>query len=359
MAVDLTLRGGFEPPLHYWLAALCYWAYAEEGQFPAALANVPGPCTFGRTSWFWSDPVLGVPSSVMKCWWFDYGEWLVLALDGVEQWTDIALSLGAFPQFFHSGTPGFVHEVWYNMSLRHRLELTPVIQSITETRGVKVLLTGHSLGGALCQLLAHRLKHDTGLDIKGIVTFGSPMPGNINFQHLTPWPVIRIENTGDLVPFLPPNHRPSIFKPFRRAINDLALAYSPSEIGFTLDRNGEVINGRDYYFDGLTSAHTLVMGYADRTDAHRMGVYLERIRGRMDFDITTFGGRERRLPDLYRVDEVMAAEWSTRGLPWRWASSYPIPYVPAVSNWTAVAATMQYQPSPCPGIPGHRCCSQE
>ncbi len=71
-----------------------------------------------------------------------------------------------------------------------------------------VWLTGHSLGGAVAQLLARRLV-DRGFPVERVMTFGSPAPGKAEWRtrygsslrsktHL-------FENDGDIVPCTPPN----------------------------------------------------------------------------------------------------------------------------------------------------------
>lgn len=53
-------------------------------------------------------------------------------------------------------------------------------QSLQE-HGCKVYLTGHSLGGGLCTLLgAHQVK-TAGLEVSGVISFGSPSVGNEEF----------------------------------------------------------------------------------------------------------------------------------------------------------------------------------
>jgi hypothetical protein len=48
--------------------------------------------------------------------------------------------------------------------------------------GTEVWLTGHSLGGAAAQLLAFWLDQ-RGCEVSGVMTFGTPSPGRLNFQR--------------------------------------------------------------------------------------------------------------------------------------------------------------------------------
>src|SRR5437870_3315105 len=113
MAVDFTLpEGGWDTGLNYWLAAVNDFAYSDAGGFPTELAAVPGPCTFGVVSLVVTDPLGLTYSTNLKCWWFDYGEWLVLAFHGVQGAEDFFLSSLAYPQALWLPAPGAVHPVW-------------------------------------------------------------------------------------------------------------------------------------------------------------------------------------------------------------------------------------------------------
>lgn len=84
--------------------------------------------------------------------------------------------------------------------------VTGWLESLPATRGV--VLAGHSLGGAMAKLAAHRLARD-GATVRGVVTFGSPRTGNAAFASsyadlgldLHTW---RVTFGGDLVAQIPP-----------------------------------------------------------------------------------------------------------------------------------------------------------
>lgn len=83
----------------------------------------------------------------------------------------------------------------------------PWIQMYAERAGLPVVLTGHSLGGALAQLCAYRLHYETNLSIACVYTFGSPRIGGVKFatdyeKHLG-HKTFRIVNGPDLVPRIP------------------------------------------------------------------------------------------------------------------------------------------------------------
>ena len=66
-----------------------------------------------------------------------------------------------------------------------------------------LLITGHSLGGALATLAAKRLTHQAG--IAACYTFGSPRVGNSAWVGQMRTPVYRIVNAADFVTILPPS----------------------------------------------------------------------------------------------------------------------------------------------------------
>ncbi len=48
----------------------------------------------------------------------------------------------------------------------------------------EILITGHSLGGAVAALLGVLVSERYSESVTRVVTFGSPTPGNIEFQRL-------------------------------------------------------------------------------------------------------------------------------------------------------------------------------
>jgi hypothetical protein len=113
-----------------------------------------------------------------------------------------------------SGLPGYVHE-GYARSLNALWsgagglgELLPRIR-LAVAQGHRLLLTGHSKGGALAQMAALRLAAaEHGLRPAGVHTFAAPRAGNHSFANAfedvfagSAW---RFEFQDDVVPHLPP-----------------------------------------------------------------------------------------------------------------------------------------------------------
>lgn len=83
-------------------------------------------------------------------------------------------------------------------------------EKVSEKKGQKLpplLITGHSLGGALATMAAASL-HENGIDVAGLYTFGQPRVGDLRFTRQLNRnlenKVFRFVNNNDVVPHIPP-----------------------------------------------------------------------------------------------------------------------------------------------------------
>jgi len=105
----------------------------------------------------------------------------------------------------HSG----FYSAYHNTTLRDG-----VVRGIRKTRGVygniPIMITGHSMGGAMASFCALDLVVNFGLKDVTLMTFGQPRIGNAvfasNFKGHLP-NAIRVTNAHDIVPHLPPYYR--------------------------------------------------------------------------------------------------------------------------------------------------------
>jgi hypothetical protein len=108
---------------------------------------------------------------------------------------------------------GLVHAGFYNALHYIYDEILDYIQANLKDR--KLLITGHSLGGALAALAGIQLKVDRDIEISGIYTFGEPKVGDDKFAHnfeiLLGKKLFRFVNNNDIVPRVPFSI-PHIFK---------------------------------------------------------------------------------------------------------------------------------------------------
>jgi len=102
---------------------------------------------------------------------------------------DIRLSDWAEGERVHSGFKAALEDVW--------TVLRPEIEK-RHRQGLKIWLTGHSLGAALATLAADRLP-----DVQGLYTFGSPRVGDKGFQSHFRVKTYRLVNGKDIVPTVP------------------------------------------------------------------------------------------------------------------------------------------------------------
>ena len=62
--------------------------------------------------------------------------------------------------------------------------LTFVKESLAKIKIDEIIVTGHSLGGAVAAMLGVLLSEEVPDVLTRVVTFGSPTPGDVNFQRL-------------------------------------------------------------------------------------------------------------------------------------------------------------------------------
>ncbi|KAL0586249.1 hypothetical protein ABG067_004098 [Albugo candida] len=103
-----------------------------------------------------------------------------------------------------------VHRGFYELYQKVAAQVLASIRKIRHEHATAViLLTGHSLGGAIASICAFELKLLHGLDAHAVYTFGQPRLGNLAFAKLVQYYVpnlFRVIHADDLVPRLPPSY---------------------------------------------------------------------------------------------------------------------------------------------------------
>jgi pimeloyl-ACP methyl ester carboxylesterase len=123
------------------------------------------------------------------------GGQVVLAFRGTTDATDWLADLSFVPKWTDMGYvhAGFFDALW---------DVWPaVLGQLIRANTDRVLITGHSLGGALA-CLAARLLHERNWPVK-CVTFGQPRVGDQHYTSTYPAPLLRVVNEGDPVPWVP------------------------------------------------------------------------------------------------------------------------------------------------------------
>lgn len=99
-------------------------------------------------------------------------------------------------------TKGFIHtgfkQAYEQVESDIKLELKKI-----EDQGKPILITGHSLGGAIATIAAKKLKFKSG--IAACYTFGAPRVGDHEWISEVKTPLHRVVNAADCVTMLPPN----------------------------------------------------------------------------------------------------------------------------------------------------------
>lgn len=98
-------------------------------------------------------------------------------------------------------TAGSVHSGFKNAFETVEADIVNTLNDLEEKK--PLMITGHSLGGALATIAAKRLSFKNG--IGACYTFGSPRVGDSEWISTIKTPIYRIVNAADAVTMLPPN----------------------------------------------------------------------------------------------------------------------------------------------------------
>ncbi|MCL1124962.1 lipase family protein [Shewanella surugensis] len=128
-------------------------------------------------------------------------QFLILSFRGTESDSleDIKTDIKAISTRCESG--GMVHS-GFNEAYG---KVAPMLQEVLNRLDFKhkpLLITGHSLGGALATIAAKRLRHQGG--IAACYTFGSPRVGDETWVMSIKTPIYRLVNAADCVTMMPP-----------------------------------------------------------------------------------------------------------------------------------------------------------
>lgn len=139
----------------------------------------------------------------------------------------------------------------------------------------EVVLTGHSLGGAVAHILAMYLDKDS-FDIDSVVTFGQPKVTNISganqYKHLN---IIRVVTYLDLVPLAPP------FDPLD--INNLDIYWhAGKEILLLTGTKFSILEGVNSMLRATKFTQRSLT--TENLNNHQMSVYIEQLKAREKFN---------------------------------------------------------------------------
>lgn len=103
--------------------------------------------------------------------------------------------------------PGFVGQYHALVAINIWDQVRPILVNAGITT---IALAGHSQGGAICQLLPNLIGDSTSIGLANICTCGAPRTGSPAYASVQGSRYLRLTNTGDPVPLLPPAISPAL-----------------------------------------------------------------------------------------------------------------------------------------------------
>ena len=163
-------------------------------------------------------------------------DYLLIAISGTENWLQWICHFLGSSQVTNSNYPGKVNG-YFAANADSLLEAITDFIPLLETRRLVVL--GHSFGGAIAQLVATKLQGEA---TRGVVTivFGCPRVGDPKFADSATYPCFRVQTFGDCVPSFPPINWAGLGTPWTGFINLVPATYSHGGTVVTLDENGKL-----------------------------------------------------------------------------------------------------------------------
>lgn len=190
--VDKFVSGEKMTLLHELIDSLGYDAKREEGILAAELGGLN----------FKLEKLFDNRETGTQAFLASNADFLVLAFRGTETTSvkDIRADIKA--KKVSCATEGKVHQGFKESYESVAGDIQKIIDQ-AEYEGKPLLITGHSLGGALATIAAKRLTCKAG--IAACYTFGSPSVGTAEWISPLKTPVYRIVNAADAVTLLPPS----------------------------------------------------------------------------------------------------------------------------------------------------------
>jgi len=179
-------------------------AYTPDSVFSPAVGYTSAP-----------KPVCGGIDSINACLVGQNADGIIVAFRGTlpPSLKDPESLLNWLEDFFDvpksaPNVPGEVHSGFYDATMSIIAGVAAAAQSLNPGPSKKILVTGHSLGGAMASIGAYILSQTYRLPIQQVVTFASPRPGDVGFRTGYQGVIsnqVRYENYDDLVPLVPPS----------------------------------------------------------------------------------------------------------------------------------------------------------
>jgi len=129
---------------------------------------------------------------------------IYLVFPGTDGATDISTDVNFELVGFGAG---HIHKAFLDVSSNTYPKIIEAVKNILASKpDSKLIVTGHSLGGALAMLYTFMLRRE-GIEVEELITFGQPRVGNGKFAKefaALSVPYTRFVNKSDIVPDVPP-----------------------------------------------------------------------------------------------------------------------------------------------------------
>lgn len=215
------------------------------------------------------------------------GDGIIVSVEGTRNTNQVIFYTGVSEMIPAVGIDGdsWVHNGFYSLLQACNLIVNNQIAHVPAT--VPIAFTGHSLGGAIAQLLAVWHKKNTNRTVANCVTFAAPGIGSQGLVDLAESiPVVNIRRLGDLIPLMPPHVQFSnIGQPLTIAAAGVGRYYGvpKKELVFDNERNF-IPRGRDasdgFFFQAargvldLTGVVPSSPAYDKINEAHSVNEYV-------------------------------------------------------------------------------------
>lgn len=299
----------WRPNLSYWLGALCGMiylpdrshlrnAFAALGHSAVVQVSEPGEARF-------------VPVAIA-----DYGDWTVIVVRGTNDPPQLFYQLASSGQRLSAPYPGKVMNAFADIGEEAWGRLQPLLPA-ADSGPRKYIITGHSLGGAVAQVLSFRLNVLRPGQIESVVVFGCPRVGDVLFA-VAPldWSMIRFVNEPDPVPWIPPPVYP-VYDVIEREPG--LFFYRHAGVSWTMNTPPGSVEYRPG--DGETPTLSLLDAFGISSVgepgqfAHYPDSYLRILRRQVSEDYARFLGE---YEWVRRTDLAVAGAYGLAGTRWAW-----------------------------------------
>lgn len=267
---QITPAAGLDRYQAYWFSAVARAVYERDTSAGLPLHELIGAPSGVR----FNVPGLFVP--VAECWEYG-GDFGVIVIEGTTVWQQYVLQAQGSLLISRPEWDGRVSAYWATLAL----SLIEEIQPWLADRGIaRVTVCGHSMGGALAQLVAGGLDELPGVEVLGVVTLASPRVGDGTYAAGQVLPQVRLTNRGDPVPLLPP----SLNQPMDLTLLDLwpmaPTSYRHWGTRFHLDVDGAAYmpDEQSTWTDAGIALQIVVSGDTTWYDGHNTEQYARRLR---------------------------------------------------------------------------------